>query len=193
MRKFLIPIMAVLIIASFSCSRAKYIDPDVVSKVEGTGIESRDVRAVANQMAADLLSSNALASSNGVKTIAVLGVKNRTRFIIDQDIITTLLTDTLINKGAGKVTVLNRDILNVIQRERRMKRAGNFSGEEKDKMSGADFFLEGEIRGLNASQYDNQTDYVVFRFTLTDANTSALVWSKEYQMKKEGKWGVQYQ
>ena len=193
MRKMLLIAFLLMMTVVYGCSSAKYISPDAVSKVEGTGIESRDMRTVANEMATDLLSSRAIADFRGVPTIAVLPLKNRTRFIIDQDIITSLMTNTLINNGAGRVAVLNREILDNIQKEREMKSSGQFSGTDEGKIAGADFFLQGSIRSLTASDGKNVSDYVVFRFELTNANSSVTVWSKDYQMKKEGTWGVQYQ
>ena len=60
-------------------------------------------------------------------------------------------------------------------------------------MAGADYFLEGEIQSLSASTSEAQSDYVVIRFQLTDAETGIVGWSSSFQMKKEGSWGVMYQ
>ena len=60
-------------------------------------------------------------------------------------------------------------------------------------MAGADFFLEGEVRSISASNADAQSDYVVIRFQMTDAETGIVGWSNSYEMKKEGSWGVMYQ
>lgn len=174
--------------------RAKYIDPDAMSKVEGTGIESRDVRAVVDQMAGELLASRPINAFEGTPRVAVMPVENRTRFLIDQEIFTTLITDQLIQGAQGELAIVNRDLIDQIAEERDMKRQGQVdSNAEYKSLAGVDFFLEGEIRSLSASSSRAQTDYVVIRFQLTDAETSIVGWSNSYEMKKEGGWGVMYQ
>lgn len=173
--------------------KTTYVDPDSYGAVEGTGIEARDVRAVAQQMARDLLASPAVTNFAGAPRIAVIPVKNRSRFLIDQDIFTTLITDLLIQNAAGKLAILNREIVDQILREREMKREGQVDSSQLKAMAGADFFLEGEVRSLSASTADAQSDYVVIRFQMTDAETGIVSWSNSYEMKKEGSWGVMYQ
>jgi len=173
--------------------KTTYVDPDAYGAVEGTGIEARDVRAVARQMATDLLASSSINAFEGAPRIAVIPVKNRSRFLIDQDIFTTLITDLLIQNAAGQLAILNRDIVNQIMREREMKRAGEVDSAKLEAMAGADFFLEGEVQSLSASTADAQSDYVVIRFQSTNAETGIVVWSNTYEMKKEGSWGVMYQ
>jgi PBP1b-binding outer membrane lipoprotein LpoB len=190
-------IAALALLASTACGvktkQTTYVDPDAYGAVEGTGIEARDVRAVAQQMARELLASPAVAGFSGAPRIAVLDVKNRSRFLIDQEIFTTLITDLLIQNAAGKVAVLNRDLAKEIAAERQMKASGQVDGAAVGQVAGADFFLEGEVRSLSASTSDTQSDYVLIRFQLTDANSGIVSWSNSYEMKKEGSWGVMYQ
>ena len=171
-----------------------YVDPDAYGQVEGTGIEARDVRAVASQMAGDLLTSPAIQNfADGAPRIAVLPVKNRSRFLIDQEIFTTLITDLLIQNAAGQLAILNREIVDQIMAEREMKRQGEVDAGQLQQMAGADFFLQGEVRSLSASSAEAQSDYVVIRFQMTNAETGIVSWSDSYEMKKEGSWGVMYQ
>lgn len=193
-----LPLTALLFVGASACGvktkQTTYVDPDAYGAVEGTGIEARDVRTVAQQMARELLASPAIANSTGNPRIAVLDVKNRSRFLIDQEIFTTLITDLLISNAGGKVAVLNRDLVKEIQAERQMKTTGQVdSNGAMAQMAGADFFLEGEVRSLSASTSDTQSDYVLIRFQLTDASTGIVNWSNSYEMKKEGSWGVMYQ
>ena len=113
--------------------------------------------------------------------------------LIDQDILTTLITDKLVSNAAGKVAMLDRALVEEIQAERDAKRAGNVDAQGFKAMAGADFFLTGEVRGLSASTDEAQSDYVVIRFQLTDAESGIVTWSSSYEMKKEGSWGVMYQ
>lgn len=174
--------------------KAKYIDPDAESKVEGTGIESRDMRAVANQMSKELLASPALAASAAPPRLAVLPIENRSRFLIDANIITTLVTDEVISTSAGKLAIVNRDLIEEIMKEREMKAKGQVSDDGKlTALAGVDWFLESTIESLSASTNKAQTDYVVVRFQLTNAESGIIAWSNRYEMKKEGSWGVMYQ
>lgn len=173
--------------------RAAYVDPDAVGRVEGTGLEARDIRAVSSTMAREMLGSAALAGFDGVPRLAVMPVKNRTRFLIDQEIFTTLITDLLIQNAAGKVAVLDRSIVEEIMAERQMKRDGDVDNAGFKAMAGADYFLQGELRSLSATDSKTQSDYVVVRFSLVDAETGIVGWSNSFEMKKEGSWGVMYQ
>jgi PBP1b-binding outer membrane lipoprotein LpoB len=145
-----------------------YTDPDAYGAVEGTGIEARDMRSVADSMSRELLGAAAISGFEGVPRIAVATVENETRFLVDAEIITALITDALVNHAAGELAVL-------------------------DGPGDADFELRGELRSLSAATHDAQSDYVLFRFQLTDLGSNVMVWSNTYEMKKEGSWGVVYQ
>ena len=187
-------LIAAVMLAPGCNKKAKYIDPDGPSRVEGTGIESRDVRAVVEVMTEELLASSAIEGFKGVPRVAVLPVENRTRFLIDQEIFTTLITDQIFQGAAGRLGIVNRDLLDDILQEREMKRSGQVDNTTTFKaLSGVEFFLEGEVRSLSASTNKAQTDYVVIRFQLTDAESSMIVWSNSFEMKKEGGWNVMYQ
>jgi PBP1b-binding outer membrane lipoprotein LpoB len=184
-----------LVLALGACSKkAKYVDPDVEARVEGTGIESRDIRAVVAEMSKQLLANPAIADAKSAPRIAVLPIDNRSRFLIDSDILNTLITDGLINGAAGKLAIVNRDLTDQIVAERQAKARGQVDGGAPTaSMAGVEYFLEGEISSLSASTTRAQTDYVVIRFQLTDASTGIVGWSNSWDMKKEGSWGVMYQ
>lgn len=188
---------ALLAALAFGCGvkskKTTYVDPDAYGAVEGTGLEARDVRAVADQMARELLASPALTGFEGTPRVAILSLKNRSRFLIDQGILTSLITDKVVQSAAGRVAVLDRSLVEEIEREREAKRAGQVDAQGFKAMAGADFFLTGEVRGISASTEKAQSDYVVIRFQLTDAESGIVSWSNSYEMKKEGSWGVMYQ
>ncbi len=198
-RPVLFPISTLLLLplvvgCGVKTTKTTYVNPDSYGAVEGTGIEARDVRAVSDQMARELLSSPVLAARKDVPRLAVLPVKNRSRFLIDQEIFTTLITDLLIQNAAGRLAVLNRDIVDQILKEQQMRRSGQVDARgAAGALAGADYFLQGEVRSLSASTADAQSDYVVIRFQLTDAASGIVGWSNSYEMKKEGSWGVMYQ
>lgn len=187
--------LPLLVLLAAGChKKAKYVDPDAESRVEGTGIEARDVRGAAQQMTSDLLASPVLANLPSPPRIAVLPVENRSRFLIDVDILTTLITDEMVSGAQGRIQVVNRDLVDEIMKEREMKARGQVSDDGQLKaLAGVDYFMEGTVETLSASTNRAQTDYVVIRFQLTDAESSVITWSNKYEFKKEGSWGVMYQ
>lgn len=190
----LLPLLLVSLVAcGVKTIQTTYVDPDTYGAVEGTGIEARDVRAISNQMATELMGCAAIQKFGNAPRLAVMPVQNRSRFLIDQEIFTTLITDMLIQNAQGKLAILNRDLVKEIQKEREMKRSGQIDAGQFKAMAGADFFLEGELQSLSASSAEAQSDYVIVRFQLTDAESGIVVWSNSFQMKKEGSWGVMYQ
>jgi PBP1b-binding outer membrane lipoprotein LpoB len=197
MRAVHLTLLLLLLVALTACGvktiQTTYVDPDSYGAVEGTGIEARDVRAVSTRMATELMGCPAIVKFGAPPRVAVLPVQNRSRFLVDQEIFTTLITDMLIQNAQGKLAILNRDIVREIQKEREMKRAGQIDAGPLKAMAGADFFLEGEVQSLSASNAVAQSDYVVIRFQLTDAESGIVVWSNSFEMKKEGSWGVMYQ
>ena len=185
---------ALAVAALGGCNKkARYVDPDARSSVEGTGLEARDVRAMVGQLSQELMSSQMVKDFDGVPRIAVMPMENRSRFLIDQDIFTSMITDELVMASNGKLAVVNRDLLDTILKEREMKRSGEVDSQGYKALSGVEFFLQGEVRSLSASTSKKQTDYVVVHFTLTDAESGVVGWSNRYEMKKEGSWGVLYQ
>lgn len=195
MRKAVLVAAIALAVLGGCRKKAKYVDPDAESRVEGTGIEARDVRAVSAQMTSDLLASPVFGAPGGpAPRMAVLPVENRSRFLIDAEILTTLITDEIISGAAGRIAVVNRDLVEEIVKERQMKARGEVSDDGKlQALAGVDWFLEGSVESLSASTNNAQTDYVVIRFQLTNAESGVISWSDRYEMKKEGSWGVMYQ
>ncbi len=195
MKRTILALCLGLLFAPGCKKKAKYVDPDAESRVEGTGIEARDVRGAAQQMTTDLLASPMFSAEQATAPrLAVLPVENRSRFLIDVDILTTLITDEVIGGAQGRVQVVNRELVEEIMKEREMKARGQVSDDGQLKaLAGVDYFLEGTVETLSASTNKAQTDYVLIRFQLTDAESSVITWSNKYEFKKEGSWGVMYQ
>ena len=194
MRTLVIALAAVFVAGcGVKTKKTTYVDPDAYGAVEGTGMEARDIRAVAQEMSRELIGAPVLTAFEGAPRIAVEPVKNRSRFLIDQDIFTTLITDLLVQNAAGQLAILNRELTEQILAERELKRSGQADASKLTSIAGADYFLTGEVRSLSSSDGATQADYVVIRFQLTDAETGIVGWSNSYEMKKEGSWGVMYQ
>lgn len=174
-------------------SRTKILLPDEDDRLGGTGIESTDIRTVARKMAESMLDIPELARAEGVPRIALLPVKNSTRFIIDKDIFTKKIRIELNKNANGKVRFLARDRIKDIMKERERKREGLVTASKEADMLGVDFYLTGELTGLSKGRRGHRSDYILMSFQLIDTETSDIIWEDAHEIKKEGITGVAYQ
>lgn len=173
-------------------SHSNRISPDADDGMGGTGMESSDLRTVSRKMAVSLLSMPEISEATTRPRIALLPVKNETRFIINQDMFTKKIRIELNKNARGKMTFLARSRMDAIVKEHDAKKSGLYSGEAR-QISGADYFLTGEISGLAKASGGSRSDYIMISFQLIEADTSDIVWEDVYEMKRVGSAGVSYQ
>lgn len=183
-------------------SYTKTIQPDQDDELGGTGIESTDIRTVSRKMAESILGVPQIMNAQGSPKIALLPVKNSTRFIINKDMFTKKIRIQLNQNAQGKVTFLARDRIEDILKERKIKRptetdetegADNVSHSKLVDLMGVDFYLTGELMGLSKAINGDRSDYISMSFQLIDAETSEVIWENEYEVKRVGTAGVVYQ
>lgn len=174
-------------------SRTTSILPDEDDHLGGTGIESTDVRTVARKMAESILDIPEITNARGVPRIALLPVKNSTRFIIEKDIFTKKIRIELNKNAAGKVRFLARERIEDVLKEREAKREGLFTASKDSDLLGLDFYLTGELVGLSKATSGHRSDYILMSFQLIDTETSDIVWEDAYEVKRVGRTGVAYQ
>lgn len=174
-------------------SYTKTILPDEDDNLGGTGIESTDIRTVARKMAASILDVPQIANAKNAPTIALLPVKNSTRFLINKDIFTKKIRIELNENTQGKVRFLARDRIEDIMKERQAKKEGLFGASKQTDMLGVDFYLTGELMGLSKANRGDRSDYTSMSFQLIDAENSEIIWENEYELKRVGDAGVVYQ
>ena len=174
-------------------SHTKTILPDEDDHLGGTGVESGDIRTVGRKMAESMLETPEIVNAQGVPRIALLPVKNSTRFIIDKDIFTKKIRIEFNKNTRGKVRFLARDRIEDILKERESKREGLVSASKEADLLGVDFYLTGEMTGLSKAAGGSRSDYIMLSFQLIDAETSDIVWEDLYEVKKVGISGVAYQ
>lgn len=171
----------------------KILDPDAQDSVGGTGTESGDVRAMAERMAREIVGIN-WPSIGVTPRIALIPVENQTRFRIDPKLLQNKLLKDLVNFSKGRVLFLARDSEDEVIAERSKKRAGFYDhGKQASAMAGADYLLKGEMRSLSKASREGVSDYLVYSFSLIDAETGAILWMGDYETKKQGSVGVIYQ
>ena len=192
-RTLLSACLIALFLATVGCSPlSKRVDPDADDSLGGTGIDSGDVRAIANKMGAKILSTPEIARATSAPTIVLEPVRNGTRFVIDTDILLVKLRGQLLENANGRVRFLARDRLDAIEKERAAKRDGVFTASSEKALKGADFFLTGDLRSISKARDSKRSDYIVYSFQLIDAEDSTIIWEGQHEVKKEGKRGTTY-
>ena len=194
MRTLLLSVGAVVLMGllSVGCSHSAYVNPDEPDALGGTGIDSQDVRTVAQEMARDIIGTPAIADAATKPIIALLPVKNESAARVDTDLFTLQLRNLLIKNAGSKVTFVARDRMPAIHMERDAKREGEVSSSGEKQVSGADYFLTGTILGLHKSAAGQRSDYIYYSFELIDAESSNVVWANDYDTKKVGERGPLY-
>jgi len=89
---------------------------------------------------------------------------------------------------AALIRAPRRDTARQSMDERDIRISG--TGNAGKPMLGADYFLAGTITGIRRSRGRESTSYMRFAFRLTDADTSAIVWEQDYEMKFYQKSGI---
>ena len=174
-------------------SHTRSIQPDQDDELGGTGIESTDIRTVSRKMAASILDVPQIMKAQGTPKIALLPVKNSTRFIINKDIFTKKIRIELNQNASGRITFLARDRMDDILKERTSKREGLVGASKQEDLKGVDFYLTGELMGLSKANNGDRSDYISMSFQLIDAETSEIIWENEYEVKRVGESGAVYQ
>lgn len=177
----------------YSSSHSTTILPDADDGLGGTGIEAIDIRTVARKMAVSILDIPEIMNALGIPRIALLPVKNSTRFIINKDIFIKKIRLELNKHATGKVRFLARERIKDIMKEREAKREGLFTASKDADLLGVDFYLTGELTGLSKASKGHRSDYILMMFQLIDAETSDIVWEDAYEIKRVGITGVAYQ
>lgn len=195
-----IVLFTMLCILSSACATSRYssshsttILPDADDGLGGTGIEAIDIRTVARKMAVSILDIPEIMNASGIPRIALLPVKNSTRFIINKDIFIKKIRLELNKHATGKVRFLARERIKDIMKEREAKREGLFTASKDADLLGVDFYLTGELTGLSKASKGHRSDYILMMFQLIDAETSDIVWEDAYEIKRVGITGVAYQ
>ena len=179
--------------ATTPISHTQVIMPDEDDGMGGTGVDAEDVRVVGRKMAISILEVPEIMKAQGMPRIALLPVKNSTRFIINKDILTMKIRIELNKNATGKVRFLARDRMEDILAERKAKREGLVTSSSEEELKGVDFYLTGEMTGISKGSEGNRSDYVLMSFQLINPETSDIVWEDSYEFKKVGSAGVVYQ
>lgn len=160
------------------------LDPQSRGAVSGIGIESRDIDSMADQVVRELMSRPDLVGGTTPPRVVVDSEKfsNNSSQRIDRDMITDNLRASLNRAAAGRIRFVSRESMDIIMRERELKRSGTADVGTRGMtraVAGLDFTLIGKMTSLD--QRDSRSGMMQRRtqvvFELVDMETGELPWT----------------
>lgn len=183
-----------LLLTACGTVRDGRVDVDADDTVTGSGLQSSDIRTMAERMAAEIQEYGILAPSrDGDRTsFYIYEIRNDSSDTIDKELILTKLRTNLFKAFRGQVKIIDRSPSgnDLVDAERRMKERGQVSGENKRKVAGSDFVLKGTMKSRDRQAGKLRSSYILVTFELTDLVTGELAWTGEYDMKTESEKSV---
>jgi hypothetical protein len=170
----------------------KRVNPSADDDIGGTGIDSADVIQATDRAAAELIPALLKSTQNDL-VVAPSTIKNESIQPFNTGQLTDRMIDALVRGCGDRVRFLAREHIDEVEKERDAKRSGVYSPTEQKALLGANYLLTGRITSLSKHVEGDRADYFLLAFRLVDAEDSHLVWTKNYEFKKVGDAGVQYQ
>lgn len=176
-----------------------YRDVTSPGAVGGIGAESQDIVSMADAMVRDLLQQPQIMNAATPPRIIVDSkyFRNESSEIIDKSLITDKIRTSLLRAAQGRMRFIGREYAEAVELERDLKDAGRVdvgtTGRTKAQ-AGADYRLVGRIGTRDA--IDTRTGvtsrYSVYTFELLDMEYGELIWSNNFEFKKENRDDVVY-
>ena len=191
--KWLVLGLVALSAAGCTSFEGEYADPNKAEIVDDKWNET-DARKTADQMVSRALNqpwmATFMAEHKTQKPVVIVDdMKNRTDEHIDTKALTDSVQNALIN--SGKVKFVAADMrAKVIKEMEYQNDSGNVRQEtrkRKGQQTGADFFLSGNISAYVATQGGLKTVTYQTVMQLVDLETTEIVWSDKYDIKKRFK------
>lgn len=158
--------------------------------IRGLPVNSQDFRSVCNQMAQSLIRLPQIQSAKNPPTVVLWQVENKSEELFDGEMFLYKVRTELQKNCAGRIIFVDRDLTSLIEKERRDKQRGAITSTGQTPRLGANFFLAGRVDGIQAARGRERTTYLRFSFRLTDADSSAIVWEDDYELKKHSVAGT---
>jgi PBP1b-binding outer membrane lipoprotein LpoB len=168
-----------------------HVDDEPVVDVEASDVDLRDM---ARKMAAAIIENPTIAKSPRPLNIAFLNIENRTLTVdFDSYNLQSKIRQTLMEYCNGKLAFLDKAQIDAILAERDAKRAGQVTSPKREDLAGVDYFLTGYAYSQRkVDEKGVMQAYHRYSFRLTDAETTIVIWEKDYEFKKEGRRGSAY-
>lgn len=165
------------------------VDTEVIKTPEATEV---DLRSIAQKMARSLIELPQIAKAETPPKIAFLSMRNRTLQDLDSYNLLSSIRKLLMQYGQGRFVFLNREVVDKLRQERRLKREGKVASSALKDLYGVDFFLSGVAYSQVRDSGKLREAYYRYSFQLTEAETSAIVWEDDYEFKKVGERGTSH-
>ena len=179
--------LSIVLVAAIGCGvRTVRVDPDQEPETKWgyTGTSSQDLRSATRKMAEAILQIPDIMSAQTPPTIAFHPVKNNTSEYVNTGAFLDEIRGVLIETAAGKMRFLDRAIQDKILEERGLKREGVVGSSGEKTLLGVDYFLTGQIDSIDTAGKGRRSTYMRYSFRLTDAESSAIIWQRRYEVKK---------
>lgn len=166
--------------------QATELDPTSRGIITGIGIESRDIDAMADMVVRDLMTRPDLVGTGTPPRIVVDSEKfiNQSSQRIDRDMITDSLRSSLSRAAAGRMRFLSRESMDIVLRERELKRSGQVDVGTRGMtraVAGSDYKLIGRMTSLDQRNLQTGRDQrrTQILFEIVDLESGELVWTSQ--------------
>lgn len=175
------------------------LDPSARGPVGGVGIEGQDIVAMTDRMMRDMLQSPVLASAVRPPQVIVDSeyFYNESAQRLNKNAIVDRLRVGLTNAAHGRMTFVARHNADMVEQERKLKRAGKVDVATTGltrTAAGADYRLSGRISSVDAvnirSGVAQRYNQVVFE--MVDLERGTIVWSGMYEFSRAAADDVVY-
>lgn len=165
-------------------TKGTYEDPEIIALLDDRFGEN-DMQLIAKKMVPSLVSSTVVTSAPGAITVAIGRMRNRTTEHIDMQMLSSKVRTELVQSGRFRfVDVENR---RVIAQEYDYHQSGYVApdqAKEKGHQTGADFLLSGTLSSNVQQVGGKKLVYYKATFSVTDLETTEIVWTDEKEIRK---------
>ena len=167
-------------------TQALELDPNGRGAISGIGIESRDVDAISDQSVRDLIARPDIVTVGKPPRVVVDSerFRNDSSQRIDRNMITDALRASLNRASAGRIRFISRESMDIIMRERELKRSGVADTATRgttDGIAGLDFQMIGKMTSLDnrdaRSGLTQRRTQIIFE--LVDMETGEIPWTSQ--------------
>lgn len=179
-------------------SATVYEDASSGGKVQGIGVESRDIVAMTDKMMRDMLANRILAAANPSPRVIVDSeyFTNESSSRLNKNQITDRLRVELNRAGNGRMVFVGRQYADMVAKERDLKESGvvdQGTVRQTKAQAGADYRLAGRISSQDTARADGMSArYTQIVFEMVDVSYGTIVWSGLYEFKKVAQDDVIY-
>jgi PBP1b-binding outer membrane lipoprotein LpoB len=168
-----------------------HIDDEPINDVEASDV---DIRAMSREMATAIIELPIVANAKESVHIAFLNIENRTLTTdFDSYNLLSKIRQQLIEHSKGKLVFLEKEQIAAFLEERDAKRAGQVTTKGHKDIPGVDYLLTGYAYSMRKTGAGGKILAAHrYSFRLSDAETTAVIWEKDYEFKKLGQRGIAY-